>query len=137
MQQTAGDSFAARALAAVQQVVAQASAQGLRVSVAVVDAGGHLVSYHRMQGVPYQLVQIAIDKAATAAGFGMQTAHLRDFLAQMPAEVTQAFTVRPGICLLGGGAPIKADEVILGAIGVSGGTEAQDSALASAAIHGG
>jgi uncharacterized protein GlcG (DUF336 family) len=48
----------------------------------VADASGHLIAFTRMDGAALQATQIAQDKAYTAAGFGMPTAHWHEFLQQ-------------------------------------------------------
>jgi uncharacterized protein GlcG (DUF336 family) len=63
------------ALQAVQAAVAQAGALGIRINVAVTDPSGTLAAFLRMPGAFLHSVDIAIDKAYTAAGFGFSTTH--------------------------------------------------------------
>lgn len=114
--------------------LAEARKRSVRVAVAVVDAGGHLLASARMDTLPWQLGEIARDKAATAAGFGITTAALAFDLARHSKNVADFFRGRDGIVLLGGGVPLRVDGRLLGGIGISGGSEAEDEACALAAI---
>ncbi|HYD71116.1 heme-binding protein [Azospirillum sp.] len=107
---------------------------GIRVSVAVVDAGGRPLAFGRMNGAPFHTVEIAQDKAFTAASFGLPTAALAQGLARQPDHVRHALTQRPRLVTLAGGLPIHADGMLLGAVGVSGGSEEQDVACAATGL---
>ena len=72
----------AAAHACVGAAVKAAGVLGLRVNVAVVDAGGVLAAFLRMPGAPLHSVDIAIDKAYTAASFGLATSQWRAVLAE-------------------------------------------------------
>ena len=60
---------------------------GRRFAIAVVDGGGHLNAFARMDGAPLMAIQIAIDKAYTAAGFGLPDERRRGLV---PAQVSSA-----------------------------------------------
>lgn len=118
--------------AAVVAAVRHAEQLQVRVNVAVVDRGAHLAAFLRMPGAPFHSIDIARDKAGTAVSFGFATSDWAQALAAM-SETTRAGLVgRPGMAMIGGGVPIEADGWIIGAIGVSGASEAQDEAIARA-----
>lgn len=107
--------------------------RGAAVVAAVVDQGGHLLALLRADGAFTASLDIARDKAWTAATFGMSTDQL--CAAVGGHEVLRdGMAGRPGIILFGGGAPILEDGGLIGAIGVSGGSEDDDRACAAAGI---
>lgn len=122
------------ASSAAMATVATAQAQGLRVNVAVVDRSGVLAAFLRMPGAPLHSVEIAIDKAYTAASFGLATGRWSEALAQHSEAVREGITKRPRFVAFGGGLPIVADGELIGGIGVSGGTEHQDEDCARAGL---
>nr|WP_311529475.1 heme-binding protein [uncultured Ralstonia sp.] len=117
------------------QAAAQAAEQlGVRVNVAVVDASGLLAAFVRMPGAPLHSIDIAIDKAYTAASFGLPTGEWHDVLAAHSAAVQQGLVLRPRFVAFGGGLPIVEGGRVIGGIGVSGGSEAQDETCARAGL---
>lgn len=119
--------------------VAQAAAReaertGIRVNVAVVDPAGLLAAFVRMPGAPLHSIDIAIDKAYTAASFGLPTGRWHEALADHSAAVRQGLMLRPRFVAFGGGWPIVEDGALIGGVGVSGGSEAQDDACARAGL---
>lgn len=120
------------AQAAATAAVRAAAAQGLRVNVAVVDAAGVLAAFLRMPGAPLHSVEIAIDKAYTAASFGLATSQWAEVLQTHSAAVRTGLLQRPRFVAFGGGLPLRVGGELIGAIGVSGASEAQDEALALA-----
>ena len=108
-----------------------ASAQGCLVSAAVVDAGGHLVAFRRMDRAEFAGATIAVDKAYTAAANRIATLDLRDQVA--PGGDLAGYYAASGgrFIAFGGGVPLWYDGVVLGAIGVSGASGEQDHAFAS------
>lgn len=123
------------AQALVDEVLAQARKRSMQVCVAVVDPGGHLLALHRMDGLPHHLVDIACDKAATAASFGMTTGELATALRRHPKGTYEFFAARPQLVLLDGGAPVMRDGELIAGLGISGGNEAEDQACAQAALR--
>ncbi|MDN7909416.1 GlcG/HbpS family heme-binding protein [Burkholderia cepacia] len=107
---------------------------GVRVNVAVVDAAGLLAAFVRMPGAPLHSIDIAIDKAYTAASFGVPTGGWHDALARHSDAVRQGLVLRARFVAFGGGLPIDDDGVRIGGIGVSGGSEAQDEQCAHAGL---
>lgn len=118
--------------AAVRAAVEKAEALGVRVNVAVADSGGNLVAFLRMPGAFLASIDIAIDKAWTAAGFGLPTSAWTDALATHSAAVRDGLPRRPRVVMFGGGHPLRSDGELIGGIGVSGGSEEQDDACARA-----
>jgi len=112
--------------------LARAAELGVAVSVAVVDAGGHLVCFQRMDGAEIAGPTLAVDKAFTAVAHRIATADLTarsapgGDLAGLHANAGGRYVV------FGGGLPCWAGGLVVGAIGVSGGTVEQDVACASA-----
>lgn len=123
----------AAAAQAVQAAVARAEALGVRINVAVVDGGGNLAAFLRMNGAFIQSIDIAIDKAYTAAGFGFPTG---DWMGLVGADegMKLGFAARPRLVVFGGGLPIRSQGALAGGIGVSGASQAQDEDCARAAL---
>lgn len=119
---------------AVRASVAYAQALGTAVNVAVVDVSGVLVAFLRMPGAPLHSIDIAIDKAYTAASFGLATSQWHDALQEHSAAVREGIVLRPRFVAFGGGLPIQEQGLRIGGIGVSGGSEEQDAAIARAGL---
>jgi len=107
---------------------------GRPMVIAIVDDGGVLKAFSRMDGAALLSVQIAQDKAYTAAGFGMSTDQWHDFIKNDPPLAAGAMTGIDRLVVFGGGYPIKVDDQIVGGIGVSGGHYSQDMDVARAAL---
>ena len=89
--------------------------------IAIVDDGGVLKAFSRMDGAALLSVQVAQDKAYTAVGFGMPTHGWHDFIKDDPPLADGAPTGIDRLVIFGGGYPITVDGQVVGAIGVSGG----------------
>ena len=124
---------AAAAHAAVAAAVAHGVAGDKAVVAAVVDSSGDLVALLRGDGAFKASIGIARDKAYTAAVFGVATDALSDALSANPT-LHQGIALRPGVVLFAGGLPIVHDGQVIGAIGVSGGSEDDDRACARAGL---
>lgn len=112
-----------------------AAEAGCLVSACVVDAGGHLVAYRRMDGAEFAGATIAVDKAYTAAGNRIATLDLRDQVSP-GADLAGYFAASGGrFIAFGGGVPLWYDGLVAGAVGVSGASGEQDHAFASAGAH--
>ena len=122
------------AAAAVTAAARWADEAGIRVNVAVVDAGGNLAAFLRMPGAFLHSIDIAIDKAYTAAGFGLPTAAWTEALATHSPAVRAGIPMRPRMVCFGGGLPLRHDGKLIGGIGVSGGSEQEDEACARAGL---
>jgi uncharacterized protein GlcG (DUF336 family) len=124
-----------RALTLIRAGEDAARAEGLALAFAVVDAGGHLVALHRMDGAPWIAPEVAIGKAWTAAAYGLPSAaqgekmkELHAFSAAISAATGGRYT--PQI----GGLPITDGDTVIGAMGASGGTGRQDEDAVRAAV---
>jgi glc operon protein GlcG len=106
------------AKAALGAALADAEARGVRVSVAVVDAAAALLMFARMDGARGHTVELAQQKARTAASVGVATS----LIAKAQPTATSA-----------GGVPVLADGECAGAVGVSGASIDVDEAIALAA----
>lgn len=118
--------------AAITAACAKASELQARVCVAIVDAGGSLAAFQREPGAFLVSTDLSIDKAWTAAGFGISTAELGDLLSSESEAVREGLLRRPRLTIVPGGVPISIGGRMLGAIGVSGGTAEQDADIAVA-----
>lgn len=119
---------------AVRASVAHASSLGIRINVAVADVGGNLVAFLRMPGAFLHSIDIAIDKAYTAASFGLPTSQWHAALQQHSEAVREGIVRRTRFVGFGGGLPIMENGERIGGIGVSGGSEEQDEACAQAGL---
>lgn len=119
---------------AVRAAVAHAASLGIRINVAVVDAGGNLAAFLRMPGAFLHSIDIAIDKAYTAASFGLPTSQWHAVLQTHSEAVREGIVWRPRFVGFGGGLPIVEAGQRIGGVGVSGGSEEQDEACAQAGL---
>jgi uncharacterized protein GlcG (DUF336 family) len=125
-----GCDAAARATTAA---VAKARELGVRINVAVCDSAGHPAAFLRMPGAFIQSIDIAIDKAYTAAGFGFPTSAWMKVV-EGNEGMKLGFSARPRLVVFGGGLPIRINGQLIGGVGVSGATEEQDEICARAAL---
>lgn len=121
------------AAATVQAAVAHAQALGIRINAAVTDPAGLLMAFLRMPGAPLHSIDIAIDKAYTAASFGVPTAQWLELIGDEEA-LRIGLPHRPRLVVFGGGLPIREAGVLIGGIGVSGGSAVQDEDCARAGL---
>jgi uncharacterized protein GlcG (DUF336 family) len=119
----------AGALAVLQAAVARAEAMQVPQCIAVVDAGGNLLAFARMDGAKVLSQRTATQKAVTAATTRAATGNAPDELA---LKLTLASGLR--ITNLKGGLPIVVDGHVVGGIGVGSGTGEQDVEVAEAGI---
>lgn len=120
------------AAAAVQAAVRYAEQKGWKINVAVVDRGGNLMAFLRMPGAYLHSIQLAIDKAYTAASFGFPTKAWMGAVGH-DEGMKLGFSSQPRLIVFGGGLPIGAGDW-LGGIGVSGASEAEDEECAWAGL---
>jgi uncharacterized protein GlcG (DUF336 family) len=119
---------------AVGAAVKAAEQLGVKVNVAVVDGSGVLAAFLRMPGAALHSVDIAIDKAYTAASFGLATNQWNQVLKNHSEAVREGIVLRPRFVAFGGGLPLIHEGERIGAIGVSGASEEQDEAVARAGV---
>lgn len=124
------------ALAEAKRVLAAAQAEAAKnkwnVVIAVVDAGGHLVALERMDSTQYGSVVVAQEKARTAAAFRRSSKVFQDGVAA-GGEGLRMLAL-PGALPIEGGLPLVVGGKVVGAIGVSGVTSAQDGQIAAAGV---
>lgn len=120
------------AAAACAAAVAHATARGWKINVAVVDRGGNLMAFLRMPGAFIHSIDIAIDKAYTAASFGFPTKAWMGAIGHDDG-MKFGFSNQPRLIVFGGGLPIGEGEWI-GGIGVSGASESEDEECARAGL---
>jgi uncharacterized protein GlcG (DUF336 family) len=116
---------ARQVLAAAQQ---HARENQWNVCIAIVDDGGHLICFERMDGTQYGSVFVAQRKAQTAIAFRRPTKAFEEQI----AGGRNALLALPEAVPLEGGIPLSVDGQIVGAIGVSGVTSQQDGLIAQA-----
>ncbi|MFG0400544.1 heme-binding protein [Pseudomonas sp. zjy_11] len=123
------------AMQALQAALDTATQQQVRVSLAIVDGGGLPIHTAHMDGAPLPAHAIALRKALTAASFGIATADWGQRLEHCSEAVRNGLPLQPGMALFGGGEPLLHAGQVIGAIGVSGASEAIDTLCAKAAAH--
>jgi len=111
---------------------AKAREIGQPMNIAVVDAGGNLVSHVRMDGAWIGSIDISINKAFTARAFDLESAQLAEN--SQPGQ--QFFGIHASnhgrIMIFAGGIPLQQNGSVVGATGVGGGSGDQDQAVATA-----
>ena len=113
---------------------AAARERGVAISVAVVDQGGQLVAFERMDGADLVTITLAQDKAWTALVNRMPTRDLAP-LVQPGADFFGYESIGRGRTIVfAGGMPIERDGVLVGGVGVSGGSLDEDQAIVDAAV---
>jgi glc operon protein GlcG len=119
-------------LSTAKMVAAAAAAEAVKMKVnvvtAIVDTGGRLVYLERFDVVQYGSIKVAVHKAKCSAAYKRSTKTLEDLI----GSGKTAYLTLDGISAIEGGVPIIQDGKIIGAIGVSGGTAAQDGQVAVA-----
>lgn len=124
-------------LAAAQRIVAaaleDARAMGVPISVAVVDSGDQLVAFARMDGADLVSIELAKNKAFSALMNRMPTRDLGPVV--QPGTEFYGYDSLAGgrMVVFAGGMPLERDGVLVGAIGVSGGSSEEDQRAADAA----
>ena len=117
---------------AVDAAVAKAQELGVAVNISVCDLGGNQVAFARMDGAALLSGAIAADKAYSVAAFlGLPTDRWFGMIEHEPA-LREGIVHRDRLVIFGGGMPITIDGQVVGAVGVSGGSEQQDIDIATA-----
>jgi uncharacterized protein GlcG (DUF336 family) len=119
----------------VDEAVAKARELGVTENVAILDDGGNLKAFRRMDGAPLLSIEIAQNKAYTAL-FGISTQELFNFIQGDPSLLAGMPTL-PRMAAWGGGFPIKVNGEVVGAIGLSGAPTVRndvDCAMAALAL---
>jgi glc operon protein GlcG len=124
-----GLDLAKKMLAAAE---AEARKNGWQEAIAVVDSGGRLVAFFRMDNTQLASIDIALGKAITANNVKRPTKALQDSVA--PGNSTPRMQGLPGITPVDGGLPIVIDGKVVGAIGAAGAAANQDAEVAAAGL---
>lgn len=118
--------------ALIDAAIKAASDLGVEIAVAVVDSGGIIKAFSRTDHAPFLTVDAAINKAWTAASFGYPTHAWNEYIADPKLAPLSNL---PRMMPVGGGYPLQADSLLVGGIGISGGTYIQDQEIAEAALR--
>lgn len=122
---------------ACDRLIAAANAKALEIGVpmviAIVDEGGNLKAFRRMDGAPLLSIDIAQNKAWTAVSFGMPTHGWHDFIKD-DAPLLHGIVHTPRLVVFGGGYPVMEGDQMIGGLGLSGGHYHQDMIVAEAAL---
>lgn len=124
------ENFHDRADILCQAVLTRARQLGLKIVIAICDAGGHLVRFSREDGSYIASVDVAINKAFTAVSLQMDTETVGNLCKEGQPFYGLQFTNNGKMVVFGGGVPLYRNGILVGAIGISGGTAAQDTELA-------
>jgi glc operon protein GlcG len=130
----------AGARAIIAAAIARATEMTLKLNVAVVDDGGHLVAFERMDGARPASLYTAITKATSAATYRQPTGPLA--AGGSPADPLLNLSLQNAaeasggkITALQGGVPVVVDGQVIGAVGIAGGTGEQDAQVARSAVQ--
>jgi glc operon protein GlcG len=120
---------AQRAQSLIQAAAGEATRKGWAMNIAVVDSGGNLVAFLRMDGAQLASIAISQHKARTAAKYRRPTKAFEKAIQE--SDMKYMLTL-DDIIASRGGIPLLEDGKIIGAIGCSGGTGSQDEVVCSA-----
>lgn len=117
----------------IQEAVRKAQALNVVVNVAIVDSGGNLVAFSRMDDAPLLSINIAQNKAYSAVAFRLPTHEWYGMIKDQPG-LKMGIVHTERLVVFGGGYPIFDGDILVGGIGVSGGSEDEDRLCCEAAI---
>jgi uncharacterized protein GlcG (DUF336 family) len=120
---------AERAQSLIQAAAAEAAKRGWAMDIAVVDSGGNLVAFLRMDGAQLASIPISEHKARVAVKYRRPTKALEDAVQKLDLKYIMSLD---DVIASRGGIPLIEDGKIIGAIGCSGGTGSQDEASCQA-----
>jgi uncharacterized protein GlcG (DUF336 family) len=119
---------------ALNVAIEKAKTLNIAVSIAIVDAGGHLVTFARLDSV-YGVIDFAIKKARTAVMFGVDSETMGTIVSGAEIHGYGMLNSNNGLLTIAGGVVMKNKEGnIIGAIASSGGSPEQDKEIASAGL---
>jgi glc operon protein GlcG len=125
----------AAAQVAMDAACQEASANGWKVTIAIADAGGVPILVNRCDGAFPASFEIAVGKAKTAAQFHKPTGVLEDAANVSSDGSSRTALLSAPFILMRGGLPIFANDVCVGAVGVSGVKPNEDEQVATAAVN--
>ena len=123
-----------QANAALEGAIKKAEEIGTTMDIAVVDVGGNLKAFARMDGAWLGSIDISQKKARTARYFDMNTGDIGQ-LSQPGGPLFNIEHSNGGLITFPGGVPIKDGDIVIGAIGVSGSTVENDHTVAAAGAN--
>lgn len=123
-----------QANSALEAAIKKAEEIGTTMDIAVVDVGGNLKAFARMDGAWLGSIDIAQKKARTARWFDMNTGDIGQ-LSQPGGPLFNIEHSNGGLITFPGGVPIKDGDIVIGAIGVSGSTVENDHTVAVAGAN--
>ena len=115
----------------IDKVEKKAEEMGVRAVVAIAEAGGNIIVVEAMDDAFFASYDIATNKAYTCVALKMSTKKLSGLSLPGQSLYGIQFTNQGRIVIFGGGDPLLSDGRVIGAVGVSGGTEEQDTALSA------
>lgn len=129
-------------LAGAEKILAaareKATAAGLKMNIAIVDDGGHLLAFARMDGARPASAYTALTKAVTAATFRQESGPVPTNAPDMLLSLSLQNAAQAGggkLTTLKGGVPVVVDGQVIGGVGVGGGSGEQDAEVAKAGIQ--
>jgi uncharacterized protein GlcG (DUF336 family) len=121
-------------LEAAKKMMSAAEAEAMKnnwkMAISIVDEAGNMILFEKLDDTQPGSIAVANSKARTAANFKRPTKVLED----MVTSGRTSFLAIEGLLPLQGGVPVTAEGRVIGAVGVSGGTAAQDEQVALAAV---
>lgn len=114
----------------MEAVEKKAAQMGVNAVIAISDESGNVIAVHSMDGAYIASYDIAVNKAFTCAALKMHTKTLKPLAQPGQSLYGIQFTNGGRIVIFGGGVVLKNGETVIGGLGVSGGTEEQDTVLA-------
>lgn len=110
---------------------ARAAELGVAANIAILDAGAHQKAFQRMDGAVLGSIDVAIGKARTSVLFGLTSEAVWDYC-KPGAPAPGLERSNGGLMTFPGGVPLNTSDGLIGAVGVSGGSPAQDAEIARA-----
>ncbi|MDX2370533.1 MAG: heme-binding protein [Colwellia sp.] len=116
----------------VRATIKCANRLNINVNIAIYDVGANLVAFQKMDGALLGSIDVSLKKARSAVLFQAPTEILGDLVREHQLESIEQ--TNDGLILFAGGEPISVDGTVIGGIGISGGSAAQDKEIALYAI---
>lgn len=126
------DSDDARTIIAAARVKAEEI--GVPMSISVTDESGNLIAFERMNGAKITSINLAIDKSFTASGAKKSTQALGEVSQPGNPAYGLSSTLGGRMVVVAGGLPVLSDGEVVGGVGVSSGSPAQDLEVAEAGL---
>lgn len=117
----------------VSAAIKCANRLNINVNVAIYDAGANLLAFQKMDGALLGSIDVSLKKARSAVLFQASTETLGQLVKEHQLESIEQ--TNNGLILFAGGEPINLDGNLIGGIGISGGSAAQDKEIALYAIN--